>query len=290
MKRNTWCCLLAVFSLGFLASCQNNDEVPEASSQEVVFRVVNYTQYSLDELTRAEADALDHLVLGVFDAETDAQVESPIVQDKGASGYGTFSVKLTKGSYRLVFLGYDGKKAFQMTSPSTISFVDNYVPQTFLYSTVLTVGDEALPAQNVVLKRAVGAFRLTVADALPSNLSKMRFTSNCGSTTLDGKTGFAAGSTGRVHDISIPKDSLGKTGIKMRTYLFLPAGETEMDITVDALTANGSVIRSRTFPAVPMKINSLLTYEGEFFAAASSNMSASVTVDTEWNSEVTVPF
>ncbi len=290
MKRFTRCCLLAAFSLGFLMSCQNNDEAPVASSQEVVFRVVNYTQYSLDEVTRAETDVLDHLVLGVFDAETDAQVGSLQVKDEGASGYGTFSVKLTKGSYRLVFVGYDKDNTCQMTSSSAISFASDAVPQTFLYSTLLTVGDESLPAQNVVLKRAVGAFRLLVTDALPSDLATIRFTFGAGSTKLNGQTGFAVDNAGRTLNLSVPSSYWGKTDVKLNSYIFLPDGETKIDIKVDALTANGSVIRSRTFPAVPMKINQLLTYEGEFFAASSSDMSANITVDAEWDSEVTIPF
>ncbi|MCR4920840.1 MAG: FimB/Mfa2 family fimbrial subunit [Bacteroidaceae bacterium] len=290
MKCNVWCCLLAVFSLGLLAACQSSEVEPAGASQEVVFRVMNYMQYSLDEVTRSDADALDHLVFGVFDAETDALVGSIQTQDEGSSGYGTFSVKLQKGSYRLVFLGYDKDYVCQMTSSSVVCFESDAVPQTFLHSMTLTVGDEPLPAQSVVLKRAVGAFRLIVSDALPSNLATMRFAIGGGSTKLNGRTGFAADNGGRTFSLSVPSSYLGRTDIKLNSYVFLPDGETEIDITVDALTANGSVIRSRTFPKVPMMINRLITYEGNFFAASTSDMSASITVDNEWHDEVTVNF
>jgi hypothetical protein len=50
------------------------------------------------------------------------------------------------------------------------------------------------------------------------------------------------------------------------------------------------VIHSRTFPAVPMKVNQLLNYTGEFFADPTSEFSATVTYNIEWGSEQTVNF
>ena len=289
MKRKAWYCAAAALCL-VLFACQSESEMNDGTSMEVMFRVVNYTQYSLDEVTRSSADVLDHLVLGVFDAETDAPVGSLIVQDKGDTGYGTFTVSLSRGSYRLVFLGYNGTKACRMTASSTISFEDDAVPQTFLYSTLLTVGDEAVAAQDVVLKRAVGAFRLTLADAIPSNLATMRFRFAAGSTKLDGQTGYGKDNAGRTYDISIPSSYIGKTDTKMTVYLFLPASEASMDITVDALSSDGGTIHSRNFSAVPMKINQMLNYTGLFFADPSSDLSATVTVDDAWGSEQTVSF
>ena len=237
MKRKGWYFVTAAMCLGLLAACHSDDgepDIPGESMAEVVFRVVNYTQYSLDEVTRASAEVLDHLVLGVFDAETDAPVGSLTVQDKGDEDYGTFTVSLPQGSYRLVFLGYSGTRACSMPSAAAVSFADNAVPQTFLYSMPLTVGEASLPAQNIVLKRAVGAFRLTLADAIPSELSAMRFRFDGGSTKLDARRGYAADNAGRTYDISIPGSYVGKTDTKMTVYLFLPEGESPMDITVDA--------------------------------------------------------
>lgn len=290
MKRKVWYHVAVVFCLGLLA-CQSDDEKFEEASKEVVFRVVNYTQYNLDEVTRASADVLDHLVLGVFDAETDAMVGSLTVQNEGDTGYGTFSVRLAQGSYRLVFLGYDGTRACNMTSSSVVSFADDFVPQTFIYSTLLTVEDDAIPAQNIILNRAVGAFRLTLTDAeMPSEWVKMRFRFAGGSTKLNVQTGFGLDNTGRIYDISIPSNFQSREDRFMTVFLFIPEDEAPIDITVDALNSGGEVIHSRTFPAVPMKVNQLLNYTGEFFADPTSEFSATVTYNIEWGSEQTVNF
>ena len=220
--KNRVCYHVAVlFCLGLLA-CQSDDEKFEEASKEVVFRVVNYTQYNLDEVTRASADVLDHLVLGVFDAESNAMVGSLITQDKGADGYGTFKVKLPVGQYRLVFLGYVGSSTFNMSSPTLVTFANDAVPTTFSYSTTLTVGHDQIEAQNIVLKRAFGAFRVTLTDVIPSGVATMRFRSVGGSTKLNGQTGYAADNSGRTFSVSIPTSYIGKEDVKLTLNLFLP--------------------------------------------------------------------
>ena len=286
MKRKVWFHVAVVFCLGLLA-CQSDDEKFEEASKEVVFRVVNYTQYNLDEVTRASADVLDHLVLGVFDAESNAMVGSLITQDKGADGYGTFKVKLPVGQYRLVFLGYVGSSTFNMSSPTLVTFANDAVPTTFSYSTTLTVGHDQIEAQNIVLKRAFGAFRVTLTDVIPSGVATMRFRSVGGSTKLNGQTGYAADNSGRTFSVSIPTSYIGKEDVKLTLNLFLPEGETKMSIALDALDSDGTVLRTRTFTDVPMMVNRLINYSGAFF---SNDFSATVTVDDEWESEPTVNF
>ena len=153
--------------VGVLCGCSKNVVETEEGQKKVQFRVVNYLQYTFEEGTRAAVDVgsakvLKHLALGVFDAATDKLVGTVQVQDKGSEGYGTFSVTLPYGKYRLVFLGYGGDKALKMESPENISFADDYVPQTFLSCTEFTVNAQTAAAKDISLRRVVAGCELLI--------------------------------------------------------------------------------------------------------------------------------
>lgn len=291
MKKVLLPALIAV--CGLLSACQSDDEFSAAAVHEITFQVTNYEQYDLDDLTRASvADVLDHLVMGVFDAATDAVVGSVTVQNKadGKSSYGTFSVSLPEGRYRAVFIGYNGSRACQMSSSTNITFESDHVPHTFLSCMELTVDGKTAQNQNVVLKRAVAAFRLVVKEALPQGLATFRFVNRGGGTALNAQTGFCTEQKERTYDISVPTSSIGKSNVEISCYAFLPSEEAAMNITVNALKADGSVIKSRTFADVPMKVNRLTCYTGNFFAEDEAAAQFRLSVDDAWSDTLNVSF
>ena len=291
MKKVLLPALIAV--CGLLSACQSDDEFSAAAVHEITFQVTNYEQYDLDDFTRASgADALDHLVMGVFDAATDAVVGSVTAQNKadGKSSYGTFSVSLPEGRYRAVFIGYNGSRACQMSSSTSITFEGDHVPHSFLSSMELTVDGKTAQNQNVVLKRAVAAFRLVVKEALPQGLATFRFVNRGGGTALNAQTGFCTEQKERTYDISVPTSSIGKSNVEISCYAFLPAEEAAMNITVNALKSDGSVIKSRTFADVPMKVNRLTCYTGNFFAEDEAAAQFRLSVDDAWSDTLNISF
>ena len=291
MKKVLFSALIAV--CGLLSACQSDDEFSAATVHEITFQVTNYEQYDLDDFTRASgADALDHLVMGVFDAATDAVVGGVTVQNKadGKSSYGTFSVSLPEGRYRAVFIGYNGNYSCQMSSSTAVSFGNEHVPHTFLSSFELTVDGKTAQTQNVVLKRAVAAFRVVVNDALPQELATFQFVNRGGGTALNAQTGFCTEQKERTYNISVPSSKIGKPGVDVNCYAFLPAEEAAMNITVNALKSDGSVIKSRTFADVPMKVNRLTCYTGNFFAEDEAAAQFRLSVDDAWSDTLNVSF
>ena len=105
---------------------------------------------------------------------------------------------------------------------------------------------------------------------------------------LNAKTGFAKASTGRENTIVISESYHGKTGESVIFYLFLPANEESMDITASAVDKNGEAFIERTFAKVPMKINTLTIYQGNFFADTPYGFS--ITMEDDWGEEVTNSF
>ncbi|MDD6821719.1 MAG: hypothetical protein PUD84_04940, partial [Paraprevotella sp.] len=266
----------------------------EGNSKTFTFQVTNYMQYAMDEGTRAAiapsaSERIQHLALGIFDATTNTLVAPVQIQNNKDQGYGSFTAKLNYGKYRLVFLGYGGSNSIlKMENPEEISFENNTLPQTFLSSFEFTVDPNTQATTNIVLKRVVSGFKLTMADAISSRTSGIKFISTGGGMVLNAKTGFAKASTGRENTIVIPEDFHGQTDKNVIFYLFLPANEEIMDITASAVDENGEAFIERTFADVPMKINTLTIYQGNFFADTPYGFS--ITMEDDWGEEVTNLF
>ena len=286
-------CFLSVM----LCACSNETStIPEeeGNSKTFTFQVTNYMQYAMDEGTRAAiapsaSERIQHLALGIFDATTNTLVAPVQIQNKEDQGYGSFTAKLNYGKYRLVFLGYGGSNSIlKMENPEEISFENNTLPQTFLSSFEFTVDPNTQATTSVVLKRVVSGFKLTMADAVSSRTAGIKIKSTGGGMVLNAKTGLAKASTGRENTIVIPEDFHGQTDKNVIFYLFLPANEEIMDIQASAVDKNGDAFIERTFADVPMKINTLTIYQGNFFA--DSPYGFSITMEDDWGEEVTNLF
>lgn len=248
----------------------------------------------MDEGTRAaisvgNSERIKHLAMGIFDVTTNQLVGSVQVQDKGSAGYGTFTATLNYGKYWLVFLGYGGDNTvLTMTDPENISFGDNVVPQTFLSSFEFTVDANTAAVTDIVLKRVVSGFQLNIQDAISNRTSAIKFKTTGGGMVLNAKTGLAKASTGREYSIDIPENYKGQTGKSLNIYLFLPQNEETMDITASAIDKNGDAFIERTFTGVPMKINTLTIYKGNFFADTPYGFT--IQVDDDWGNQVENTF
>ena len=288
--------MLSFLSVMLCACSNETSTIPEeeGNSKTFTFQVTNYMQYAMDEGTRAaiapsESKRIQHLALGIFDATADTLVAPIQIQNKEDQGYGSFTAKLNYGTYRLVFLGYGGSNSILiMENPEEISFENNTLPQTFLSSFEFTVDPNTQATTSVVLKRVVSGFKLTMADAISSRTSGIKFISTGGGMVLNAKTGLAKASTGRENTIVIPEDFHGQTDKNVIFYLFLPSNEEIMDITASAVDENGEAFIERTFAKVPMKINTLTIYQGNFFVDMPHDFS--ITMEDDWGEEVTNLF
>lgn len=298
------------FSLLF-ASCgsEPEDEISLEGQCTVSFSVSNYRQISFDDLsssatTKAETISmtLAYMSLTVFSAETNEMVRSTILHNsddylENPKEFPQFSVTLPYGRYRVLVLGYNGKKACNIASPTHISWADNYVPNTFLYCEEFALDKDASLSKEVTLKRVVAAFRVTAQDAIPSGLKKMRFSCTAGGTVLDATTGFAPQSTGRTSDIVVPSGYVGKEGQDFTVYLFLPEEQATGNYTVQALGADDAVLCEKHFNNVPLRINYLTQWQGKAFEASdddggdepsSVQSGFSVKWDMDWAGTLTV--
>lgn len=268
-----------------LSACTTNSvEGPSEGSKTIAFQVTNYIQQEFGEGTRAtpasSSSALQHLVLGIFDASTNRMVGSMQVQDRGDEGYGSFTATLPYGRYWLVFLGYSGDRACTMESPERVYFAGNYVPQTFLCARELEVNAQTAAQSDIILRRAVSGFQLQIEDAIPTAASTFLCKAMGGGNVLNAKTGLATTVTGKESVLDIPESAHGQSGKRITLYLFLTSNPERMDVEVSALDAQKEVLASRKFEGVPMKVNTLTVYKGRFFSGLPYGFG--VSVEEEW--------
>ena len=291
-------------SLFLFSSCQSGVDgtaAPEEGQGTVTFSVTNYRQISFDDLSSSAAtratssdapSTLDHLLVAVFDAETGQQACSPIQHDydnykSKPETYGQFSIVLPYGHYRVLALGYNGRRKCNVASLNHISWDDDFVPNTFLYCKEFTLDKDSNLDSEITLRHVVSAFRVTAEDAIPSELKKMRFSSTSGGTVLNALTGFTAQNTGRTWEIEVPTNYAGAQGVDFTVYLFLPANEINTSYTVQALGQNNSLLYEKLFNDVPLHINVLTMWQGNFFEE-SAEEGISLYWDTQWADTITI--
>ncbi len=272
-----------------VSACQSDSDDSVVQKDGYVtmnFNITNYEQYSLDDVssvggTRASGDvsALAHLALGVFDS--DGNSFTSVLQNKNESGYGSFTLSLPYGNYTFVFLGYDGSHLVELNSPTNITFADGYVPNCFLKTLTFTIDDTTTSNEQITLSRCVGCFTVRCSKGIPKEMKAMNYTAQGGGTALNALTGYAATTSVRTGSVDFSNVASRLEEQVMNIYSFLPSEQASMQFTLSAVKGDGSAIRTRTFADVPMKINTRVTYSGDFFADNSKFQLG--LANNEWN-------
>ncbi|MCD8265730.1 MAG: FimB/Mfa2 family fimbrial subunit [Prevotellaceae bacterium] len=287
MKKHISIIMLAAGLL--LASCSDKDTLSSPSEGEatITFSVSNYEQVDLDDVeTRStEVSNLKLLFLAVYDAQTLEPAMDVIKQSSDDEGYGSFSVTLPYGQYKLVFLGCNNDAEVDMSDPEAITFGNGYVPQTFLKTLDLAVDGETSTSQTISLSRVVGAFKVVcsgLSEYDPQTFT-FNFTLKGSGSTLNALTGLAPQAGERTYSFTSDlHEGVLRLGFTM--YLLLPtADDTTIDCSVTFSGEDGTLSASRTFTDVPVRINKLTTYTGDFFSAEGSKASFTIELADDYD-------
>ena len=274
---------LAFVLLMLTTACSNDTEQPTEGSATLNFRILNFQQVSLDEVTRAtNAETLDHLDMAIYQAATHALVSNTQTA-KGSENYGSFSATLPFGDYNIVFLGYNGSRTAQLTSPESIQFADFYVPDFFYKTLPLSVNASTNQEQNISLARAVAAFTIRGEGYIPTNTQDMTITAKGGGQVFNALTGKAAETADMTRSYNLSSKA-GGTSFGINFYTFLPATESTMDFTVTAYDTKGGELAKRTFNDVSMKINQRSIFSGAFFGNGEAASAFNISLENpEWD-------
>ena len=255
-----------LFIIGLLCtylstSCEKpfiNEKI-SADEVRVVFHVVSFSQTPLTTSNVRQVpvridEACSRLSFAIYDGNT--KVKS-VNQTKGSNDFGTLSLVLPKGNYRLVAIAHNGTGAATISSPDKITFPNNKCTDTFYICEDFSVSDNS--EFDLTLKRAVAMFRFVVEDAFPENIHQMKVYYTGGSSTFDATTGYGCVNSKQTEYREI-SDEMGNNEKQFDLFTFPHAEEDTLKMTITALSSTDVTIKERNFTSIPVKKNYITQY------------------------------
>lgn len=263
--------LLNILLCILLTGCDSSDtyDIYESKEELVTITFSPYTMEEMVHTTRA-AQAIFSFVnyLDIWLIEgTNVQT---VHQTSSDDNFGTISLVLDKTkTYTLKAIAQSRNGTCTLAN-NIVQFPDDKPSQAFYYTT--SFSPATTTSLNCTMDRIVGQFRLEITDAVPEDVTQVKFTIYNNGTRFDTSDQTAANKIDR--EVLYTSVSRAQDGSASFTLTILPDNLTEttnVDIKVEALKANNDVKEERTFTDVPIKANYKTTYRGTFFI--SSNMS-----------------
>jgi hypothetical protein len=276
----TLCAALALI----LTGCKSGENDPEAK-QKVVFKVATFeqTQEPMNAPGVRRSPILDDeggsalTDIYAFDGTTLLAHQTNDQED-----FGTIALELTHGNHDLSFVA---------TRSSGLSYNAGVLSCTSLRSTfgkLLSLNvSSSTPTQNLALDRLNGQLYITINDAFPSNAAEIAFTLNPRYEQLNVAT--ICGTNGSEKTVRTGCTSkVGKSGEQYNIAFLAPSLDEEFtsDVTITVYNAGGDAIYNVLIEDVRMAANTKTMLSGNLFTTPS----ASVTVNTSWNTNIVGTF
>ena len=273
--------LLAAIVAAFL-SCSKKDE-PKAK-QQVTFKVSAFEQTTepMGSPRKApQATILDDeggtalTDLYVFDGAE--QVAHQVYADDN-DAFGTVTLDLAHGNHNLSFVC---TRSTGITYDAGVLSVTSLRP-TFGKTLALNVS-ASTPAQDLTLDRLTGLVGVTIKDAFPATANEIEFVINPRYSSLDIAT--LCGTNAEEYKTKVSCASrVGQTNVAYTFNILAPTRTEEFtaDVTINIYNSASAVIYSVTIDDVRMAANTKTIISGNLFTSPS----ASVTVNTTWNTDI----
>ena len=226
---------------------------------------MRFTLTNSDVATRA-ADMTNYvskLNVQLFDEDGQKVFSSVKTQTKNDDDFGSLNTELADGTYTVVAVAHSSARSAPIKSPEVVQFTaqdGEKLTDTFCHVSTVEVGEDSR-SFSLPMYRATAMVQLHLTDeTLPSELwyVKAEYTggsANVNPTTLEGIT-KSSQSERRI-----------RNELRLHQYFTFPYMSTTgtLKMKVSATTSDGTVLRQRTFDAVPVARNRITTYEGELF-------------------------
>lgn len=207
-------------------------------------------------------------------------------QTSSDANFGSIKINLSPGTYTVVAVGHSSKNSATIKSPTDVRFTASdgeKLTDTFCCCDEITITED--PQQfSLQMYRATAMVRFMFTDEnMPQNLAHWAFTYTGGSANF---------SPTIMQGITRSSQSESRAAVQSQEYHIFTfpymADSCSLSISVAATASDGSVVRSRTFDAVPAIRNRITTYTGTFFEPGDGNITISefgFTVDGDWDGE-----
>lgn len=255
-----------------LAGCQTTTLETDVEQKPVAIRFGGFDI----EVTQSRAAFKDACTALNYYRYTDGTQTGSKVMTSADEDFGTFTDEMPWGTHKLYFIGH--KSEVTSFADGVASF--DKVNDTFTYAMTLEVDEDTDTEQTITLFRRVAKFELVAKDALPDNLASVDIEITGGSMSVDVESGLGGDAVVQTKTITVPASNIGKRNCVFSSYLFLPEGVTEVDITVTTKDADGEELMKYLFEDVEVKRNTITRYSGMMFG---KNPSFELAVDAEWD-------
>lgn len=283
--------VLAVMTALLMTACEKAI-LPDADAPDTVADgrvMLVFKTVGGDRVTRAASGIAAHaskLNVQLFDEDGQKVFSTVRTQTKDDDDFGRLSVELADGVYTVVAVAHSSARSATIKSPEVVQFTaqdGEKLTDTFCHvSTVEVSGDSH--SFTLPMYRAVAMVQLHLTDeTLPEDVWYIKAdysggSANVNPTTLEGITK------------SNQSERRIKNDLRLHQFFTFPyMSETgTLKMTILATTSDGTVLRQRTFDAVPVKRNRITTYEGKLFGDGewTATMSDfSFVVNADWEGE-----
>ena len=226
------------------------------------------------------------LAVQVFDADGQKVYDKVKTQTINDNAFGQLGLSLSEGIYRVVAVGHSSKVSPSIKSLSLVQFTASdgeKLTDTFSYCDTITIGDQPIK-RDAVMTRRVAMFRLRMTDAnIPSSVASVKFDYKGGSANFNPSTGQGCTKSTQTETRPVASDGV------YEIYTFPYMGDDGvLQVTATALSADGTTIRQRVFPDVPITRDRITTYRGTFFQEGDGEITQTTFgfwVDGEWKGE-----
>lgn len=283
---------ILVMALVLLAGCEKSlvDEDYNGMDADgnVELRVSIYEQ--LPFTTRAQQNITElcsRLNFAFFQGGSKVKT---ISQKKDDSSFGNVILSLPEGTYQVVIIAHSCDGSATITSTEKVTFPSNIVTDTFYYYGDIEVGSTK-QTYNMELERVVAMFRMKLSHPLPSNVARMKFYYTGGSSTFSPLSGFGCVNSRQTVLMDVePGQNI------FEIYTLPHTIDDVLKIVVTAFDASDAILKEQTLENVPVTVNEITQYTGDFFNGTPSGGGSansgdfSMTADGEWAAQKDYSF
>ena len=206
-----------------------------------------------------------------------------VTQKKNEGSYGEIGVTLQPGTYQLLVLAHSSTSNPTVSGPSNIQFTNTTgYSDTFYYYGDLVVTSEQ-QTYDVQLQRATSMVRVTIQDAIPSEVKTIRLYYTGESGVFNAVTGMG-GTTNSKQSITYNVEGMSAP-LSLCAYTFLRNETGTLNMTITAYDKDNNVKAEKELKNIPMKNCMVTEYNGNLFSGeggGSAGAHFNLTAETEW--------
>ena len=208
----------------------------------------------------------------------------------GGNSFGTLSVNLEPGTYRLMVFAHNEKNGnpISVGTDGSVQGYNNRATDSFSYSDEVVITKDKRKTVSCKLTRCVAMVNFTSTDEVPAEVTKFKMTLTGVSSKYDLRNQIGVDATTyatAMVNIGNWQSAAGMMS-NVNSFVFLPAIEATINAKFEFYNNANELVLTRNIEGIQMRINAKTSVTGTFFQ--SDGVDASITVDNDWGDDIKV--